>query len=30
MGCSNVNLTEGDAGRDACVLFDEEMSAYDA
>ena len=30
MGCSNVILIEGDAGSNACVLFDKEMNAYDA
>ena len=30
MGCSNDNMIEGDAGGTACVLFDKEMSAYDA
>ena len=30
MGCSNVNLIEGDAGKTVSVLFDKEMNAYDA
>ena len=30
MGCSIVKVIEGDAGSAACVLFYEEMSAYDA
>ena len=30
MGCSNDNMIEGDAGKTVCVLFDEEMSAYNA